>query len=145
LILIGAIVLGCGLVLKPFASAILWAAILCFATWPLHELLLKWFHGRRNLVAIMMLKGVSMTEPDPSAEFQDSRAVYHDDLHGYATNEPTMDGPDGGDLLADDQQVRLTVHLIGRINHPATLYQRLLCHGPIVYRPQRQRQTQKTA
>ena len=49
LVLIGLIVLGCGLVLRPFASAILWAAILCFATWPLHRLLLKWFHGRRNL------------------------------------------------------------------------------------------------
>jgi endoglucanase len=38
------------------------------------------------------LKGVSITEPDPLAEFQDSRAVYHDDLFDYATNEPTMDG-----------------------------------------------------
>src|SRR4030042_109393 len=47
--LIGAIVLGCGFVLRPFVSAILWAAILCFATWPLHELFLKWLPGRRAL------------------------------------------------------------------------------------------------
>jgi predicted PurR-regulated permease PerM len=60
LILIGAIVLGCGLVLKPFASAILWAAILCFATWPLHELFLKWFHGRRNLAAMTMTVVLSL-------------------------------------------------------------------------------------
>ena len=60
LILIGAIVLGCGLVLKPFASAILWAAILCFATWPLHELLLKGFGGRRNLAAMMMTVVLSL-------------------------------------------------------------------------------------
>jgi len=38
------------------------------------------------------LKGVSVTEPDPLAEFQDPRAVYHDDLQDYASNEPTMDG-----------------------------------------------------
>lgn len=38
------------------------------------------------------LKGVSITEPDPLADFQDSRAVYHDDLLDYSTNEPTMDG-----------------------------------------------------
>ncbi len=38
------------------------------------------------------LKGVSITEPDPLAEFQDPRAVYHDDLQDYASNEPTMDG-----------------------------------------------------
>lgn len=38
------------------------------------------------------LKGVSITEPDPLADFQDKRAVYHDDLQDYATNEPIMDG-----------------------------------------------------
>ena len=54
LALIGAIVVGCGFVLRPFALPILWAAILCFATWPLHELLLKWLHGRRNLAAGLM-------------------------------------------------------------------------------------------
>jgi len=54
LILIGAIVVGCLLVLRPFALAILWAAILCFVTWPLRELLLKWFRGRRNLTAAIM-------------------------------------------------------------------------------------------
>jgi len=54
LILIGAIIVGCALVLRPFALAILWAAILCFVTWPLRELLLKWFHGRHNLTAAIM-------------------------------------------------------------------------------------------
>ena len=38
------------------------------------------------------LKGVSISEPDPLAEFQDPRAVYHDDLQDYGSNEPTMDG-----------------------------------------------------
>jgi hypothetical protein len=38
------------------------------------------------------LKGVSITEPDPLAEFQDPRAVYHDDWQDYSSNEPTMDG-----------------------------------------------------
>jgi hypothetical protein len=37
-------------------------------------------------------RGVSIREPDPLAPFQDERAVYHDDFHDYATNEPTMDG-----------------------------------------------------
>ena len=54
LALIGAIVVGCGFILRPFALPILWAAILCFATWPVYELLLKWFHGRRNLAAGLM-------------------------------------------------------------------------------------------
>ncbi|MBI5382406.1 MAG: glycoside hydrolase family 9 protein [Opitutae bacterium] len=37
------------------------------------------------------LKGVTIATPDPLAEFQ-GVAVYHDDLHDYSTNEPTMDG-----------------------------------------------------
>jgi len=37
------------------------------------------------------LKGVTIREPDPLAAFQGS-AVYHDDMHDYSSNEPTMDG-----------------------------------------------------
>jgi hypothetical protein len=45
------------------------------------------------------LKGVSITEPDPIAPFQDERAVYHDDVKDYSTNEPTMDGTASAVLL----------------------------------------------
>jgi hypothetical protein len=45
------------------------------------------------------LKGVSIREPDPLAAFQDERAVYHDDIHDYSTNEPTMDGTASAILL----------------------------------------------
>jgi hypothetical protein len=38
------------------------------------------------------LRGVFIKEPDPFAAFQDERAVYHDDMNDYSTNEPTMDG-----------------------------------------------------
>ena len=58
--LIGAIIIGCGFVLRPFLSAILWAAILCLATWPLHELFLKWLRGRRNLAAGLMTAVLSL-------------------------------------------------------------------------------------
>jgi hypothetical protein len=45
------------------------------------------------------LKGVSITEPDPLASFQDDLAVYHDDVKDYSTNEPTMDGTASAILL----------------------------------------------
>ena len=45
------------------------------------------------------LKGVSITEPDPFAPFQDEQAVYHDDIKDYSTNEPTMDGTASAILL----------------------------------------------
>lgn len=45
------------------------------------------------------LRGVSIREPDPFAVFQDDRAVYHDDINDYSTNEPTMDGTASAILL----------------------------------------------
>ncbi len=44
------------------------------------------------------LKGVSITQPDPLAAFQ-GPAVYHDDVHDYSSNEPTMDGTASAILL----------------------------------------------
>jgi predicted PurR-regulated permease PerM len=52
--LVGGIVIGCWLVLRPFISPILWAAILCSATWPLYELLLRWLRNRRTLASFLM-------------------------------------------------------------------------------------------
>jgi hypothetical protein len=45
------------------------------------------------------LRGISIREPDPLSAFQDDRAVYHDDIHDYSTNEPTMDGTASAILL----------------------------------------------
>jgi len=60
LALIGAIVVGCGFVLRPFISAILWAAILCFATWPIYELFLRRLRGRRTLAAALTTAALSL-------------------------------------------------------------------------------------
>ncbi len=45
---------GCLLVLRPFLSALLWAAVLCFSTWPFYQRLLWLVRGRRTLAAILM-------------------------------------------------------------------------------------------
>jgi len=45
------------------------------------------------------LKGVSLSTLDPLAEFQDPRAVYHDDWQDYSSNEPTLDGTASALLL----------------------------------------------
>jgi predicted PurR-regulated permease PerM len=44
-LLLGGIAIGCAQVLYPFFSAILWAAILTFTTWPLYQ----WFRARLHL------------------------------------------------------------------------------------------------
>ncbi len=43
----------CLLVLRPFVSAALWAAILCFTTWPLFLRLEGLLGGRRTLAALI--------------------------------------------------------------------------------------------
>jgi predicted PurR-regulated permease PerM len=48
------VLVGCLLVLWPFVSALLWAVVLCFSTWPLYQRVLKWLHGRKTLAATTM-------------------------------------------------------------------------------------------
>ncbi|MFZ4395022.1 MAG: AI-2E family transporter [Kiritimatiellia bacterium] len=82
------IVLGCLIVMRPFISAVLWAGIICYATWPLHERVLKAMHGRRTLAAgiTTMLVVVCMLLPFVIAGLSfadDFRLVVHyvADLH----------------------------------------------------------------
>ena len=54
-LLLGGIGLGCALVLWPFFSAIFWAAILVFTTWPVCDQLRSWFHLRPSAAAGVMI------------------------------------------------------------------------------------------
>jgi predicted PurR-regulated permease PerM len=47
------LVYGCLLILRPFISAALWAAILCFTTWPMFLRLEAMLGGRRSLCALI--------------------------------------------------------------------------------------------
>ena len=49
---------GCLLVMRPFASALLWAVVLSFSTWPLHRRLVNLLGGRRTLAAMLMTLGM---------------------------------------------------------------------------------------
>ena len=52
------LLIGCLLVLRPFASALLWAVVLCVSSWPLYQRLLKLLRGRRTLAALVMALGM---------------------------------------------------------------------------------------
>jgi predicted PurR-regulated permease PerM len=45
---------GCLLVMLPFVSALLWATVLSYSSWPLFCRLLPWFGGRRTLAALTL-------------------------------------------------------------------------------------------
>ena len=49
---------GCLLVMRPFASALLWAGVLSFSLWPVYRRLLKILGGRRTLAAAIMTSGM---------------------------------------------------------------------------------------
>jgi predicted PurR-regulated permease PerM len=51
---IALLVIGCLLVLRPFVAAILTAAILCYATWPVYRWIEYWAWGRRGIAAFVM-------------------------------------------------------------------------------------------
>jgi predicted PurR-regulated permease PerM len=60
------VVLGCFLVLKPFFSALLWAVILTFSSWPAFRILLGWVKGRRTLAAFLMTLAIALVLLVPS-------------------------------------------------------------------------------
>ena len=48
------LVLGCLLVLRPFASALMWAVVLSFSAWPVYRRVLAAVGGRRTVAALIM-------------------------------------------------------------------------------------------
>ncbi len=52
------LVLGCLVVLRPFVSALLWAVVLSFSTWPIYRRLLRVLGNRRTLAALVMTLGM---------------------------------------------------------------------------------------
>jgi predicted PurR-regulated permease PerM len=64
-LLLGGIAIGCVIVLYPFFSALLWAGILVFTTWPVCELLRQRLRLRRPVAAglMVMLTAVAVVLP----------------------------------------------------------------------------------
>jgi len=48
------LIVGCFFVLRPFISALLWAVILTFSTWPVYQWWVKLLKGRKTLAATIM-------------------------------------------------------------------------------------------
>src|SRR3954466_10420439 len=51
---------GCLLVMRPFVSAVLWAVILSFSLWPLHQHLVRLLGGRRPLASAVTACGLAI-------------------------------------------------------------------------------------
>ncbi len=58
---------GCLIVLRPFFSAILWALILSFSTWPIYIRVLGLLNGRQAIASALMTLGVALVLVAPLA------------------------------------------------------------------------------
>src|SRR4249919_922016 len=54
-LMLGGVAVGCVLVLYPFFSALLWAGILVYTTWPVFEWLRLHLHLRHAYAALLMV------------------------------------------------------------------------------------------
>jgi predicted PurR-regulated permease PerM len=55
LVVLALLIIGCFLVLKPFMTALVWAAILCTTAWPLYQRLLARMKGHASMAALTMV------------------------------------------------------------------------------------------
>src|SRR5947207_2025126 len=49
---------GCLIVVRPFVSALLWAVVLCFSSWPIYRRVLRLVSQRRTLASALMALGM---------------------------------------------------------------------------------------
>ena len=61
LVVLALLIAGCFLVLQPFLTAIIWAAILCATIWPLYLRLRDWLHGRHGVAALLIVLLMALT------------------------------------------------------------------------------------
>jgi len=88
----GLLALGCLLILQPFISAALWAAILCFSTWPLFSRLVQIMGGRRGPAALLATLALAATIAAPFVILGSTLASNLDELTA-ATKKLYESGP----------------------------------------------------
>jgi predicted PurR-regulated permease PerM len=95
-LLLGGIAVGCVLVLYPFFSALLWAAILVFTTWPVCEWLHTHARLRRGpaagvmvaLTAVVLVLPLALAAPGGATDVNHLRGVVDDALRAGLPGSP---------------------------------------------------------
>ena len=52
--------IGCFIILRPFLTAVLWAGVMTFSTWPVYSLLKERLGGRRTVAAALMTIAIAV-------------------------------------------------------------------------------------
>jgi predicted PurR-regulated permease PerM len=111
-LLLGGVAIGCVLVLYPFFSALLWAGILVYTTWPVFDWLRLHLHLRRvwaaglmvTLTAVVLVLPIGVAAPGSSDDVTHLRHVVMDSIRAGLPDAPLwvfdipLLGPTVGDL-----------------------------------------------
>jgi predicted PurR-regulated permease PerM len=110
-LLLGGVAVGCVLVLYPFFSALLWAGILVYTTWPVFDWLRLHLHLKRvwaaglmvTLTAIVLVLPIGVAAPGSSDDVTHLRHVVMDALRSGLPDAPlwVFDIPLLGNTLGD--------------------------------------------
>ena len=110
-LLLGGVGVGCVVVLYPFFSALLWAAILVFTTWPACDWLHVTLRLRRGaaagvmvtLIAVVIVLPLALAEPGGASDVNNLRTVIEDALRPGLPNAPmwVFDIPLLGQMMGD--------------------------------------------
>jgi predicted PurR-regulated permease PerM len=110
-LLLGGIAVGCVLVLYPFFSSLLWAAILVFTTWPVCEWLHQQVRLRRGpaagvmvaLTAVVLVLPLALAAPGGATDVNHLRGVIEDALRAGLPGAPdwVFEIPAVGQTLGD--------------------------------------------
>ena len=95
-LLLGGVAIGCVLVLYPFLSALLWAGILVFTTWPVYEWLRLRLRLRRvgaallmvALTAVVLVLPIALAAPGSAEDVSHLRRVIMDGLRAGLPDAP---------------------------------------------------------
>ncbi len=110
-LLLGGVAIGCVLVLYPFLSALLWAGILVYTTWPVYEWLRQHLRLPRvsasllmvALTAIVLVLPIGVAAPGSADDVSQLRHVIMDGLRAGLPDSPpwVFDIPLIGNTLGD--------------------------------------------
>ena len=95
-LMIGGVAIGCAAVLYPFLSALLWAGILVFTTWPVHEWLRLHLHLKRGaaaaamiaLTAVILVLPIALAAPGGADDVTKLRHAIEDSLREGLPGSP---------------------------------------------------------
>ena len=86
------LVAGCFLVLRPFLTAMLFAAVVCISTWPVYVWLLRRMKGRQNIAALTMTLSLALLIILPLAlvayNLADNVTAFYDVIRQAVDNGP---------------------------------------------------------